>query len=238
MTKNETETTLRTIFRNMDAHEAQEIREAYYKAVEGLRTLADALEIADTKAGEHAGGILLDRTLPRGRGDRRDAQERAWKGAVNRKAETPARRTRRCRGWFPRPDDGSQPRTIPNGERTMKKADVKIGGEYYAKVTNKKVDGADRRGESQRRLGRDQPFHRQEDANQNGPAGCKAWRSDRIDQDTTDGNVTVVERRGQRPRRSPTNELASGRQNGGRCESQERNGGEEALVRQSSVEGA
>ena len=59
MTKNETETTLRTIFRNMDAHEAQEIREAYYKAVEGLRTLADALEIADTKAGEHAGGILL-----------------------------------------------------------------------------------------------------------------------------------------------------------------------------------
>ena len=59
MTKHETETTLRTIFRNMDAHEAQEIREAYYKAVEGLRTLADALEIADTKAGEHAGGILL-----------------------------------------------------------------------------------------------------------------------------------------------------------------------------------
>ena len=50
MTKNETETALRTIFRNMDAHEAQEIREAYYKAVEGLRTLADALEIADTKA--------------------------------------------------------------------------------------------------------------------------------------------------------------------------------------------
>ena len=33
-------------FRTMDAHQAQEIREAYYKAIEGLRTLADALEIA------------------------------------------------------------------------------------------------------------------------------------------------------------------------------------------------
>lgn len=38
---------LKAIFRKMNAHQAQEIRDAYYKAVEGLRTLADALEIAD-----------------------------------------------------------------------------------------------------------------------------------------------------------------------------------------------
>ena len=56
---NEKQKQLRDLFKNMDPGQYQEIREAYYKAVEGLRTLADALEIADTKAGEHAGGILL-----------------------------------------------------------------------------------------------------------------------------------------------------------------------------------
>ena len=45
----EDETILRDAFRKMDADQAQEIREAYYKAVEGLRCLADALEIADAK---------------------------------------------------------------------------------------------------------------------------------------------------------------------------------------------
>ena len=59
MPKNAIETTLRDIFTKMEAHQAQEIRDAYYKAVEGLWTLAEALEIADTKAGPHAGGILL-----------------------------------------------------------------------------------------------------------------------------------------------------------------------------------
>lgn len=49
---------LRTIFRAMDAHRAQEIREAYYKAVEGLQTLAEALEIADAKQSPTAGPLL------------------------------------------------------------------------------------------------------------------------------------------------------------------------------------
>ena len=63
MTKNETETTLRTIFRNMDAHEAQEIREAYYKAVEGLHTLAESLEVADIGVGETNDHALIEEHL-------------------------------------------------------------------------------------------------------------------------------------------------------------------------------
>ena len=67
MTKNESkaanEATYRTVFKNMDAYQAQEIRDAYYKAMEGLRTLADALEQEDLNAGEHAGGILLTEHL-------------------------------------------------------------------------------------------------------------------------------------------------------------------------------
>jgi hypothetical protein len=38
------ETRLRAAFKTMSGDEYQTIREAYYKAVEGLRTLADALE--------------------------------------------------------------------------------------------------------------------------------------------------------------------------------------------------
>ena len=34
---------LRDTFRSMDPYRAQEIREAYYKAIEGLRTLVDVL---------------------------------------------------------------------------------------------------------------------------------------------------------------------------------------------------
>ena len=45
--KKANEKILRDTFRTMDPHQAQEIREAYYKAIEGLRSLADALEIAD-----------------------------------------------------------------------------------------------------------------------------------------------------------------------------------------------
>ena len=44
-----TEQTLRETFRNMNADHAQQIRRAYYKAVEGLRTLADTLELADAE---------------------------------------------------------------------------------------------------------------------------------------------------------------------------------------------
>jgi hypothetical protein len=56
----ETETMLREIFKTMNAHQAQEIREAYYNAVEGLRTLADALEIADADQNESAGPLLTE----------------------------------------------------------------------------------------------------------------------------------------------------------------------------------
>ncbi len=50
-TKKERERNLRDIFRTMDAHRAQEIREAYYKAVEGLSALAESLELADLELG-------------------------------------------------------------------------------------------------------------------------------------------------------------------------------------------
>ena len=55
-----TDAVLRQIFRAMDAHQAQEIREAYYNAVEGLRSLADALEIADANQQESAGPLIVE----------------------------------------------------------------------------------------------------------------------------------------------------------------------------------
>ena len=55
-----TDAALRLIFKAMDAHRAQEIREAYYKAVEGLRTLADSLEIADANQAHSAGPLLVE----------------------------------------------------------------------------------------------------------------------------------------------------------------------------------
>ncbi len=58
--KKANEKTLRDAFRTMDAHQAQEIREAYYKTVEGLRTLADMLEIADTQQPQTAGPLLTE----------------------------------------------------------------------------------------------------------------------------------------------------------------------------------
>ena len=55
-----TDASLRQIFKAMDAHKAQEIREAYYNAVEGLRSLADALEIADANQQESAGPLIVE----------------------------------------------------------------------------------------------------------------------------------------------------------------------------------
>lgn len=49
---------LREIFKTMDAHQAQEIRDAYYNVVCGLRTLIDTLEREDAKKTET--GPLLD----------------------------------------------------------------------------------------------------------------------------------------------------------------------------------
>jgi hypothetical protein len=47
--KSEREHNLKEIFRTMDADQAQTIREAYYRAVEGLSVLAETLEIADAE---------------------------------------------------------------------------------------------------------------------------------------------------------------------------------------------
>lgn len=50
------------IFANMDPHQAQDIRESYYKAVEGLYALAEALEIADAQQ-TPTGGPLIEEHL-------------------------------------------------------------------------------------------------------------------------------------------------------------------------------
>lgn len=66
MTTNKTshlETRLREAFRTMDPHQAQEIREAYYKAVEGLHTLAESLEVADIGVGETNDHALIEEHL-------------------------------------------------------------------------------------------------------------------------------------------------------------------------------
>lgn len=59
----EHETLLRDAFRQMDADHAQEIRQAYYKAVEGLRSLAESLEIADAKNPGPASELLIGEHL-------------------------------------------------------------------------------------------------------------------------------------------------------------------------------
>jgi hypothetical protein len=61
MTNNDNKTNekiLRDAFRTMDPHQAQEIREAYYKAVEGIHALAELLEIADAQQPQTAGPLL------------------------------------------------------------------------------------------------------------------------------------------------------------------------------------
>ncbi len=57
------ETALRDIFGRMNADDAQRIRIAYYKAVEGLRSLADALETADLEMGGPADHLLIGEHL-------------------------------------------------------------------------------------------------------------------------------------------------------------------------------
>ena len=61
MTKNEQ--LLRGAFRAMNPHAAQEIREAYYKAIEGLMTLAQALEAVDAKSPGPASDLLIEEHL-------------------------------------------------------------------------------------------------------------------------------------------------------------------------------
>lgn len=55
---NDKQKQLTDLFKNMAPAECQEIREAYYKAVEGLQTLAQALEVADAKQAQTAGPLL------------------------------------------------------------------------------------------------------------------------------------------------------------------------------------
>lgn len=61
--KTETERNLRDIFRAMDPHQAQTIRDAYYKAVEGLSALAESLEIADADMGSPHDHVLIHEHL-------------------------------------------------------------------------------------------------------------------------------------------------------------------------------
>lgn len=62
MAMNKTQTArpeaLRPLFKNMDPHTAQEIRESYYRIAENLRPLVNALEIADLENGGPAGPLL------------------------------------------------------------------------------------------------------------------------------------------------------------------------------------
>lgn len=62
-TKAAAERTLREIFRTMDADRAQMIREAYYKAVEGLSALAESLEITDADMGSPHDHALIHEHL-------------------------------------------------------------------------------------------------------------------------------------------------------------------------------
>ena len=58
-----TEASLRQIFKAMDPNQAQEIREAYYKAIEGLLTLSEALEVADSQQPVTAGPLLAEHLI-------------------------------------------------------------------------------------------------------------------------------------------------------------------------------
>ena len=57
------ETVLRDAFRQMDGDECQTIRQAYYKAVEGLQALADALENAAEPSGETSQALIAEHLI-------------------------------------------------------------------------------------------------------------------------------------------------------------------------------
>ncbi len=95
-----TDATLRQIFKAMDAHQTQEIREAYYKAIEGLMTLAETLEIADAQTNTQR-RPASHRTLQRGPSPGRDEEQPPWKDPLShRPAECHGRRERK-RGVLP-----------------------------------------------------------------------------------------------------------------------------------------
>ncbi|MEW4451987.1 hypothetical protein AB1L30_04805 [Bremerella sp. JC817] len=57
------ETKLRDAFQKMAPHQYQEVREAYYKAVEGLQSLAQSLEFADIGVGDTYDHVLIQEHL-------------------------------------------------------------------------------------------------------------------------------------------------------------------------------
>lgn len=59
----QTDAELREIFRKMDPRAAQQIRANYYKAVEGLQSLATALEMADLDLGSPYDARLITEHL-------------------------------------------------------------------------------------------------------------------------------------------------------------------------------
>ena len=61
MTDNEK--ALRETFRTMNADHAQQIRDAYYKAMEGLQALADTLEMADARMPGPTNELLIGEHL-------------------------------------------------------------------------------------------------------------------------------------------------------------------------------
>ena len=54
------ENTLRDAFRQMDGDQYQQIRDAYYKAVEGLRALAETLELAAPPSGASCESLIAE----------------------------------------------------------------------------------------------------------------------------------------------------------------------------------
>jgi hypothetical protein len=57
------ETRLRAAFKTMSGDEYQTIRDAYYKAVEGLRTLADALEQVAGPVGHEVDPLIAEHLI-------------------------------------------------------------------------------------------------------------------------------------------------------------------------------
>jgi hypothetical protein len=60
---NDTTCQLRATFHTIDPAQAQQIRDAYYKAVEGLQSLAELLERADCQRPEGSSELLIGEHL-------------------------------------------------------------------------------------------------------------------------------------------------------------------------------
>jgi hypothetical protein len=66
MTTTETgnsESRLREALQSLESHQTNNVREAYYKSIEGLYALVDSLEIAKSAAGQAGSDVLLEEYL-------------------------------------------------------------------------------------------------------------------------------------------------------------------------------